>query len=159
MGKLSKNSKDIYEYFKKNNPDTKLTKAEFKLILERLMLDISDRIIDGGILKMGNNLGDIKIKKVKRVLKFNKDGKVSNPPIDWKATNELKKKGINRWVFYDQPFYLKWAWVKRYGKCKVPNQSVYSFKATSNSKMNLGNKGKLAKANRENTLLHLKYEE
>ncbi len=160
MGKLNYNrtAKHLYEEHYINNVESPLNYTVFRLIMERFYGILTEKIIQGGVYKMGHRLGDIRIRKIDYKLRFNKDGKVKNPPIDWKATNELKAKGVNKWVFYESDYYLRWSWCKRHGKCTVPNQSAYSFTPTSDSKYQLGNKRRLAKANQANSLLHLNYE-
>jgi hypothetical protein len=139
----------------------------FRLVLERYFLSISELIIDGGVLKMPFNLGEIKILKVERKTKV-EAGRIVNPSINWGETNKLRKQGIDKLVLFNDEYYLKWYWAKGNNKCKVKNHTVYSFKPTSNnphakdkngnSYTKLGNRGKLVQANKDNPLLHLEYE-
>lgn len=163
---------DIYEFYKQNNPKSRVPYWMFKEVLTRFNKKVSDTIIMGGIFNLNNNLGYIRIKKIRR----NYERAVPN----WKESNFHKKKlieegkvpkgpltpeGENWMVFFTDAWYLRWAWVKR-GVCRTKNQTVYEFKPTSNrsqtngglTKEALGNKGKLVLANKLNPALHHVYE-
>lgn len=161
-------AREMYsEYVKEHGNDVPY--ALYRLVIERFFQQVSDAIIQGEAMKMPDNMGWIKIRKYDRVVKLDKHGNITNPAINWAATNKLKKEeGVNKWVLYTDPYYLRWTWVKGRSKCRVKNHTVYSFKPTSdnphakNSKgetyRKRGNKGKLVIANQENPMLHLEYQ-
>lgn len=142
----------------------------FKEILTRVNKEVSKRMIhDGAVFDLKNRLGFIRIRKIKR--NFSKEH------VDWPESLKLKKRYLNegydlfttsnpngkKWLVYrSEEWYLRFAWLKKFGACVVPNQSVYRFRPTANRSTSeggtLGNKGLLHKANMENPLLHLKYE-
>jgi hypothetical protein len=129
-------------------------------------------IIFGGTFNLQNTLGYLRIKKIKRNYK--------KLVPDWGESNKLKKQLLaegkvpkdqdhpdgEQWmVFFSDPWYLRWAWIKR-GVCRVKNQSFYLFQPTANrsktagdnSLEKLGNRGLLVLANRTNPVLHYNYD-
>jgi len=124
---------------------------------------IDEIIYEGNTLNMGHRLGHIKILKIDRVYRINKDtGKITNRKVDWKKTTEHWKKTGERkgLIFFSDDWYVKWNWDRRGGKCRVAGSSIYSFKPTHNSsrRKKLGTKGLLADAVSNDPNLHLKYE-
>lgn len=168
--------KDMYKHYLKTVETTKKRPTPywmFKEVLSRYNKKVSDAIIFGQTLNLGSRLGYVQIRKIKR--------NYENPIPDWgeskKIKQELISKGITpkdqnnpdgqEWiVFFNDPWYLRWAWIKR-KVCKVKNHTVYKFMPTANKSKKagdydlnkLGNKGKLAYANRLNPNLHLSYEQ
>ena len=164
---------DIHKQFKKDNPTLNYPYWLFKEIIARCNKKISDRIINGDILKIGFDLGEIRIKKIPRNY-----GKLT---VNWGESKKQRTKLINEgkvpknkdhpdgeeWLIcFTDPWYLRWGWVRKGGKCKVKNQKAYAFTPTSDKSKKagevdlnkLGNKGKLVLANRLNPALHLRYE-
>jgi hypothetical protein len=144
---------------------------QFKAILNTYNRKASLEIINGATLNLSNKLGYIQIRKIEPSIK-------SVSRIDWKASLDYKQElaasgktpkskeapeGLNWLVYRNQSFYLRWAWIKRYGGgCTVKNNRVYAFCPTASSsgagkEKVLGNKGLLVKAQLENPLLHTKY--
>lgn len=167
---------DMYKYYiKKYEPTKRMNKTKawmYREVLSRYNKKVSDLVIFGQVLNLQNRLGYIRIRKIKR--------NYENPIVDWAASRKNKADIINSggtprgpknpagkdWVtLFDDPWYLRWAWVKR-SVCKVRNHTVYKFtptankskKAGDNSLDKLGNRGKLALANKANPLLHTQYE-
>lgn len=162
-------------YLQKHEPTKKINKTKYwmyKEVLARFNKKASDAIIFGQTLNLGNRLGYVLIRKIKR--------NYENPVPDWGASKKIKEDLIKagevpkdenhpegkEWiVFFDDPWYLRWAWIKR-KVCKVRNHTVYKFMPTSNRSRlandpdmaKLGNKGKLTLANKANPMLHLSYE-
>lgn len=144
----------------------------YREVIGRICKKASANIIAGGTLNLQNNLGYIRIKKIRRNYK--------KAVPDWGASNREKAKlveqgitpkdqthpeGENWIVFFTDPWYLRWAWVKA-GVCRVKNQTVYLFRPTSNRSKTandngldkLGNKGLLVLANKLNPVLHYNYD-
>ncbi len=158
-----------------NQTEMIISYKQFKDILVSYNTKASDEIVKGGTLNLNSRLGFIQIRKIvptTQATKFN-PGR-----IDWgesyKYKKELIAKGITpkdedhpegkNWLIYvRQPFYLRWAWVKKYQRaCTVKNNRVYVFTPTASSSGTSedrvpGNKAKLVSAQKENPLLHLKY--
>ena len=165
--------KDCYK-----QSDLKIPYNLFRLIVERFFLNLSNKIIQGEVWKIGFKLGDIRIRKIDRKFVFDDEGNITNLKINWAESRKLEKEILDKGgktydkktgegekylVYYDDPFYLRWSWLK--SKCNVLNHTVYSFTPTSDNprigldnKKRLGNKGKLVKANKENPNLHFRYE-
>ncbi len=169
--------KASYKYYVENGPHAKNKKAAlpywmFKEVVSRVHKKASDSIIFGAMFNLQNNLGYLRIKKIKR--------NYLKAVPDWGASNKLKAQLVREgktpknkenpqgeeWmVFFSDSWYLRWAWVKK-GVCRVKNQTVYEFKPTSNrsktagdnSLDKLGNKGKLVLANKLNPVLHHAYD-
>ena len=105
-----------YEQYKRRNINYKI----YKETICRFNKIMVEKILDGHTLYMGNKLGEIRIRKVRR----NPD----RPTIDWGETNKLKKQGINRYVYFTDDWWYRWYWRKR--NAQVKNKSVYSFRPT-----------------------------
>lgn len=163
----------MYKFYKKNNPDSEITYWMFKEVISRFNKKASNAIIFGSALNIGSRLGLILIKKIRR--------NYTKPKPNWGESNKRKKELIaqgivpkdqnhpdgEEWIsFYTDPWYLRWAWVKK-RICRVKNQTVYKFMPTANrsktagdnSLDKLGNKGKLVLANKLNPTLHINYEQ
>ena len=185
-------TKEIFEFKKEIvNNKNKIRSLENKLENTKIMLmdyktfksiitcfnkKAADAIIQGKLLYLGNNLGYSQIRKIVPVIR--------KGTIDWKASNEYKKELVaagkkvrktgdkegEMWLIYkNDPWYLRWAWIKHYTStlhlnltCRVKNNRVYAFYAT-NSTSNVGkikvpgNKTKLAQAQAQDPLLHTRY--
>lgn len=164
-------TKEMYVFYKQKNPTSTIPYWMFKEVIAKYNKKVSDAIIFGQILNIGNRIGHILIKKISRNYR--------RPVVDWGASKRRKaqliKDGIipkdqnnptgEEWMsFYSDPWYLRWAWVKK-RICRVKNQTVYKFVPTSNksktagdnSLSKLGNKGKLTYANKLNPTLHFIY--
>lgn len=144
------NSSDIYEYFIKLHPTTTITEDRFKRILNACFKHIVNEILDGKIVKLGQRLGELSIKKVKRVFK---EGK--KPKIDWGATNKYKKEtGENKLIYFTDDYWYRFYWKKI--SCQIPNKTVYSFHPTKGPE---GNTKRLTKKIKEDEFSHLLYSE
>lgn len=147
---------------------------QFKEIITLFNKKASDYIVQGENLNLQNRLGYIQIRKIIPTIR-------STSRIDWNESKKYKQELISKgeipkdkenpdgkdWLIYiNQPFYLRWAWVKRGKKspaCSVKNNKVYAFYPTASSSTTAeggkvpGNKAKLSKAQLDNPLLHNKY--
>lgn len=81
---------DYFKYFKKENPNIKMTAGRFADIIHRFNDEIVNLIIEENLNYKLPHLGaSIVVKKSKRVPRII-DGKLYNPtPVDWQATNKL----------------------------------------------------------------------
>jgi len=169
-------TREMYKYYVRKYESSKKRKTPYwmyKEITARFNKKVSDAIVFGGTLKLGHGLGYMLIRKIKR--------NYENPIPDWGESKRIKQgmiaNGITpkdpnhpegkEWiVFFSDPWFLRWAWVKR-AVCKVKNHTVYKFMPTSNRSRTandtefskLGNKGKLTLANKIDPTLHTKYEQ
>lgn len=163
-------TKEMYAHYKSRFPKNKEPYWMYKEVVSRFNRKAADAVIFGEVLNFGSKIGHLLIKKIRRNYK--------KPVVDWGESKRAKAKilengGIPRgpevegedWlVYYSDPWYLRFAWVKK-RICNVKNQTVYKFMPTSNrsktagdnSLGKLGNKGKLVLANRLNPVLHQLY--
>lgn len=139
-------AKDMFKFYKKNNPGTDSTYTHFKYILSLFNKKASAEILAGATLNLHNRQGKIRIRKVKR--------NFTNPKIDWGETNKLKKQGISRWVYFSDDYWYRWYWEKK--TCTIPNKSVYSFRPTGGEN---GNRKRLVKLLRSDEFAHLNFKE
>ena len=169
-------TKDVYKYYcklKKEKGEEIVPYWMFKEATSRISKKASNMIIQGGILSLGNHLGYLKIRKINRTFK--------KSIVNWGETNKEKKKLLSQglvlregekegedWlIYYTDPWYFRWAWIRRNGSSIFKNQTAYEFRPTSDRSKKegeerlkvLGNKGKLVLANKKNSLLHLRYSE
>lgn len=75
---------DGYKNYKKQYPNSELTRKEYSKILEKFFEVAKDYILDGKEFKIPHRMGYLRVIKVKGDLKKLK--------VDWKATNELWKR-------------------------------------------------------------------
>ncbi len=178
MGKLTKSVTldDVYKIYRSKGG--KLNKSAYRILTDKIFKKVSDLILDGGVWKIGTNLGYICIRGFKKNLKVNYNGDITNGVVNWQASNEIKQYMIDhdiplynketgegkKWiVYFDDDINYRWAWVKKMGTCTVKNNTAFSFETTNdNSKRKgeeckLGNKGKLKKLLRDNPNQWLKY--
>lgn len=117
-----------------------MTYRLFVKVVETYNKKVMSALVDESkTVKMWNNLGYLYIQSSKKTNPF------STKNIDWKASKEFKQELIDRgdvpkdedhpegknWFqFYEDTDYLRVAWTKKYGVCKVPNNSVYAFYPT-----------------------------
>jgi transposase InsO family protein len=127
------------------------------------------------VLNFGNRIGNLLIKKIRRnykkpIVDWGESKKLKNQLLaegktlyeEWFEVDgvrvdeqtegaKLVHNGGEKWlIYFSDPFYLRWAWVKK-DICRVKNSSVYKFSPTSDRSKKagnadltrLGNKGKL----------------
>lgn len=158
---------DRIKVLEKANPKGTKTLMTYRTFLK--VIDLYNKKVikalveDGASIKLGNNLGYMYIlKKAKKDL-------FSNSNIDWNESLKFKQELIDRgdtpkdednpegknWFqFYEDPDYLRVAWTKKYGTCKVPNNVVYAFYPT---RSRVGIKHSLTAANKKSAYLREKY--
>lgn len=164
--------KESYRFYLSNAKEKPIPYWMYKEILSRVCKKASMKIIMGEMLNLQSNIGYLRIKKIKR--------NFFKAVPDWGASNREKAALIaagkipkdqnhpdgEEWmVFYSDPWYLRWAWMKG-SVCRVKNQSVYLFRPTANRSKTagdetigkLGNRGLLVLANRKNPTLHNNYD-
>ena len=149
---------DIYIDFDMRS-DVEIDKKLYRSICSEFNIMIIDYILEGGKLKMGNNLSTISIIRL--------DRNNSKPSIDWGESNKYKNlllsqgktlynhetgKGEKWYIYYTDSEYCRYYWNK--GKCKVSNKSVYKFIPTRGLK---GNKEKLISLLQDDELAYLKF--
>ena len=88
-------SNDYYRYYKKHNPDSKVTRKEYGDIIKEFNSHLRDRLSTKGVdIIIPSRLGRIELRKIKTEVKIDSDGNViNNLPTNWRATRELW--GIN----------------------------------------------------------------
>jgi len=146
MDKLNHTAIDIFKYYQKNNPGTYVTYTQFKYILSLFNKKAAAYILQGRVLNLHNRLGKIRIKKVKR--NFN------SKTVDWLESNNLKKRGIMKLVYFTDDYWYRWYWEKR--TCTIPNKSVYSFRPTGGDN---GNRKSLVRLLKSDEFAHLNFKE
>lgn len=164
-------TKDVYKHYRTKNPTSEVPYWLFKEVVARCNKKAADAVIFGQIFNFGSKLGHLLIKKIPR--------NYERPVVDWGESKRVRTEvlavgqvpkdsdhpdGENWLVYYSDPWYLRWGWVKK-RICRVKNQTVYKFVPTGNRSKTagvntldvLGNRGKLALMNRLDPGLHLSY--
>lgn len=158
---------DRIKILEKSNPEGEKELMSYKLFVKIIELYnqkvIKALVEDGASIKLWNNLGYIYVLNQKKTDLF------SNANIDWKASKEFKQEliargdtpkdkehpnGKNWFQFYEDTQYLRVAWTKKYGICKVPNNVVYAFYPTKSVR---GIINHLTNKNKEDIFLKEKY--
>jgi hypothetical protein len=141
-------ARDMFRQYKKDNPDTDVTYTLYRAILEDFNVALGDALLDGAVFNMGQRLGTLRIKKIKR--------NPNSRTIDWNETKKMwaeegKKEGF---IYWADDTYYRWAW----DKCKalVKNKSVYRFDPTGGKR---GLKKKLTERLRKDPFAGLNYTE
>lgn len=167
----AQSTKQMYAYYKRKYPEAKEPYWMYKEVVARFNKKAADAVIFGKVLNFGHRIGNLLIKKIRR--------NYENPIVDWGESGRLKAQIIESgqtprsesnpngpsWlVYFSDPWYLRWAWVKK-DICRVKYSSAYKFTPTSDrsKKANntdlsrLGNKGKLVLAVKLNPALTTLY--
>lgn len=141
----------LYQYYKKENPESKLIRSKHNTILSEINEAIFKEIIDNNFeLIMPYNLGKKKVKKVKIMLRLNDEGELdtSNLMVDWAKTNQLWEKDpsckVNKTFIYltnnhTKGFKFGFHWSKKVSvkRRKVNNLNIMAFKATKTTRQYL----------------------
>ena len=167
LKKEVKEIEDRIKILKKADPKgtkTIMTYRTFVSVVELYNHKVKKALVEeGATVKLGNNLGYLYI------LKKEKKDLFSMGNIDWNASKKFKQELIDRgdipkdqehpegknWFqFYEDKEYFRVAWTKKYGTCKVPNNSVYAFYPTRSKR---GIAKHLSAATKNNAYLREKY--
>jgi hypothetical protein len=118
---------DIYEVFLSKYPDTEITYELFFFILKEFNRKLVGALLDGKIIKMGNNLGQLKVSRVQR--------NHEKPTINWAETKKLQLEtgDMEAKVYYTDDFYYRFKWLKG----RVPNITVYKWYGTKGMRKRL----------------------
>ena len=116
----------MFRSFKKDNPKTEVTYTYHRSVLERFNDLLADELLDGNVFNMGQRLGTLRVKKIKR--------SPNSRTIDWNETKKMweeqgKKEGF---IYWTDKTYYRWAWDK--SKALVKNKSAYRFDPTGGKK-------------------------
>jgi len=164
-------TKEVYKYYRSKYPTAEEPYWLFKEVIARCNKKAADAVIFGQIFNFGNRIGHLLIKKIPRnyerpVVDWGESRRVRSELIEVGKTprDKVNTEGENWLVYYSDPWYLRWGWVKK-RICRVKNQTVYKFVPTGNRSKKagvntldvLGNRGKLALMNRLDPGLHLSY--
>lgn len=141
-------AKHMYREFKKANPDTDITYAYYRAVLESFSDALAEELLNGAVFNMGQRLGTLRVKKIKR--------NPNSRTIDWNETMKMweeqgKKEGF---IYWTDDTYYRWAWDKR--KALVKNKSAYRFDPTGGKK---GLKKKLTERLRKDPFASTNYTE
>jgi len=136
----------MYEFYKKNNPGTEVTYNQYKYVLSEYNKKAVEHILNGETLNLGNRMGKIRIKKVKR--NFDK------PRIDYHETKKLRATGVDKNVYFTDEVWFRWYWSKK--SCQIPNKSAYRFKPTGGDG---GNRKRLVRLLKEDEFAQLNFRE
>ncbi len=114
----------------------------YSYILKEYNKKISHRMLLGYSLDVGANVGQIVIKKIRRI--FNVGGKEATKNIDFGETKKLRKrlldsgveifskdnpKGQKYLVYYTSDYFYWYYWNR--GNCQIPNCFLYTFTPTN----------------------------
>jgi hypothetical protein len=146
-----------------------ITEKKFKEVIESYNQKVLDRLInDAAVINMKANLGFLYIQRVERGPGPNGNDKSLRMPNwgeSYKRRDELISKGLTPknqdnpdgepWIIYfDDEYFIRFAWSRRNGACRVKNHGFYHFIAARGTN---GAKRQLAKANQENKFLAFNY--
>lgn len=137
---------DYYRFFKKNNPDINITRAEFGAIIKEFNSHTRDRMaLKGAGFILPFRLGKVELRKVKTEVKIDEDGNVINQlPTNWKETRKLwkenpaaKDKGIKIKFTNEHTdgYTFKISYLR--GKANFKNKTIYKIRFNRDLKRNL----------------------
>lgn len=146
-----------------------MTEKKFRDVINLFNQKTLDRLInDASAINMKSTLGFLYIQRVERTEGINGEDKCLRMP-NWGESYKVKKElieagitpkdkdhpdGENWIVFYDDEYFIRFAWSRRNGACRVKNHGFYKFIP---SKGLNGAKKQLAKANQDNKFLAFTY--
>jgi hypothetical protein len=119
-------AKHMYREFKKANPDTDITYAYYRAVLESFSDALAEELLNGAVFNMGQRLGTLRVKKIKR--------NPNSRTIDWNETMKMWEEQGEKdgFIYWTDETYYRWAWDKR--KALVKNKSAYRFDPTGGKK-------------------------
>ncbi len=123
---------DIYNNYK-NITNKNINKKIFIDIFSGFSKFMINKVFEGYIISLPENMGRLSIKSKKNKVKLTKDGKITLP-IDWKKTSDIRQRtGDYTKIIYhtnelsDSTSYkFFWSRVKMY----IRNKNLFSFQAT-----------------------------
>lgn len=119
-------AKNMYRAYKKEHVDTDVTYTYYRAVLESFSKLLAEELLNGAVFNMGQRLGTLRIKKIKRNPK--------SRTIDWNETLKMWKEQGEKdgFIYWTDDTYYRWAWDKR--KAIVKNKSAYRFDPTGGVK-------------------------
>jgi len=142
--KQTHTTEDMYRFFKKKYPDSDVTFLQFRYTIGQFNKKLVDALLEGKTINLGKNLGRLRIRRIER--------NFETPRINHFETQKLKAQGIDKTVYFTDPYYFRFGWEKKYAKVK--NKSVYKFKPTGGPS---GNRKKLSRLLREDEFAQLNF--
>jgi hypothetical protein len=128
MSKVSDVSmKEVYAAFVQKYPETDITYDLFMFITREFNLKLVGALLDGKTVKLGHNLGQLRVKRVQR--------NHEKPTVNWGATTQARKEHNNPeiLVFFTDDFYYRFSW----SKGMVRNISLYKWHPTKGMRKRL----------------------
>ena len=137
---------DAYKFFKKNNPDTTITRKQYVAVCHDFNKRISHSVLtESTEFRVLYGLGCLRIKSFKYAIQLTPDGKIDTQKnsVDWTKTKELwamqypgktaaelheikDKKLVIHLNEHSNGYIMKWYWDHR--TCNVQNHTLYVFK-------------------------------
>lgn len=116
----------MYRAYKKEHVDTDVTYTYYRAVLESFSKLLAEELLNGAVFNMGQRLGTLRIKKIKRNPK--------SRTIDWNETLKMWEEQGEKdgFIYWTDDTYYRWAWDKR--KAIVKNKSAYRFDPTGGVK-------------------------
>lgn len=128
-----------YTYYRKNREDKKggVLQPEYKDIVHAFFGFLMEKVFEGESVKLPQKMGNLSIVGRKIEPKFDEEGRITNLPVDWKATKEMwasnpKTKEEKRVVRHLNEhsngifYFIKWS----RSNVLFMNKNLYSFTPT-----------------------------
>jgi hypothetical protein len=139
----SKLRMEYYDAYLKRLQRYKIPYRIYRTIIKSHNRQIARKLLNGYIYTVGETVGQIYIKKIRRI--FSIQGKEATKNIDWGETKKLRKRlldaghslynpdtnpnGKKYLVYYDSD-YMYWYWWQRRAS-NIPNHYLYTFTPTN----------------------------
>jgi len=92
-------TRNFYEYFKANTKHD-ITYTQYNKLVSAMNTELANIVLKGGVIELHNRNGKIVILEREVKTKFNEDTP-KYKSINWKATNEVRKKKQPTWTIED----------------------------------------------------------
>lgn len=167
-------SKKRIEHLENVNPSSEqviMDEKTFRKVITTFNIKMRDKLIQGDVVNLKNRMGFFYVQFIKR---YNPkwQGRMKDKAlryINWGASVKNRQRMLNNgekirtkqnldgkeWmVFYDDPYYIRYAWAKNKGACRVKNHKFYMFIPSRGKK---GASRLLSEANMKDPMLYKNY--
>lgn len=120
--------KEMYKVFRRDNPNLNIPYMLYKEIIFTGNKLATEKVLRGKAVKLGPNIGEVRVVKVNRKFEVDDEGNLKGATVDLITTKALKEQGIDKKVYYTDPYY-RWWWGKR--NCSVFGKVIYKFRPTT----------------------------
>jgi len=149
---------EVYNLYESLVGKPKLSLSEFKELIKKFHQFTMNEVVEKGKeVKLPSNMGSLCVRGNKWKVKYDKNGKPTNLPVDWKSTKAYWKRNedarkLKKLIYYlndeSDGYIYSLTWNRR--GIKTNNAWFYSFKSAVNHRKKLSRLAKTGKSYKNN---------